>query len=394
MRIFFSVGEPSGDQHAAHLIREMQQRRPDIECCGFGGPLMRAAGCDVQFQLTDLAVMGFFRILPMLGQFWQVYQQAKKLFAAQQPDALVLVDFPGFNWWMARAAKKQGIPVFYYLPPQLWAWAPWRVRRMKRLVDHVMSGLPFERDWYHEHGVDVEFVGHPFFDEVAEHTLDQGFMGEWSAGESVSGEPVINIGMLPGSRRHEVQRNWPVMVETMRELAEQFPNVRFLVACYKPEHESECRKVVDEFAPEAPVHFFVGRTPEIIEASRFCFMVSGSVSLEMLARRTPAVVLFRVGRLARMFGYLILNCDYISLPNLIAEDEVIPEFISYGNPEKDQSAILEIFVSWLRDPQQLQQRIDWMESICTDVVKTGATDRAATYLLGELSNESAQKRAA
>ena len=384
MRIFFSVGEPSGDQHAAHLIRELRSRRADVECCGFGGPLMRDEGCEVDFQLTDLAVMGFWKILPMIGKFWRVYQLAKKLMAANKPDALVLVDFPGFNWWMARAAKKNGVPVFYYLPPQLWAWAPWRVKRMKRLVNHVMSGLPFECDWYRDHDVDVEFVGHPFFDEVADHKLDAGFLSEWSSGQGPDGEEIINIGMLPGSRGHEVQRNWPVMVDAMRELYEKHDNVRFLVACYKPKHEAECRRVVEELAPEAPVHFFVGRTHEIIEASHFCHMVSGSVSLEMLARRTPAVVLFRVGRFERLVGYLLVTCDYITLPNLIAEDEVMPEFISWGNPDGDREQIVNILSSWISEPETRQQRVEWMESLCTDVVKTGATERAANYLLKEL----------
>ena len=143
MRIFFSVGEPSGDQHAAHLIQELRARRGDVEFCGFGGPHMEEVGCEIDFRLTDLAVMGIFAILPMLKKFWNVYQQAKQIFAERKPDAVVLVDFPGFNWWVARAAKREGIPVFYYLPPQLWAWAPWRIRRVRRLIDHVMSGLPF-----------------------------------------------------------------------------------------------------------------------------------------------------------------------------------------------------------------------------------------------------------
>ena len=122
MRVFFSVGEPSGDQHAAHLIAELRRRVPGVEAVGFGGPLMEQAGARLLFRMTDLAVMGIFRVIPMLLTFWRLHRQAKRSFDESRPDAVVLVDFPGFNWHVARAAKKRGIPVFYYMPPQLWAW--------------------------------------------------------------------------------------------------------------------------------------------------------------------------------------------------------------------------------------------------------------------------------
>ncbi len=175
MHIFFSVSEPSGDQHAAHLMRELQARQPDVRCSGFGGPLMEEAGLESQFRLTNLAVMGLLKVLPLIGKFYSLVKQAERYLAEQKPDAVVLVDFPGFNWWIAKKAKAAGIPVFYFLPPQLWAWASWRVRRVRKYVDHVISALPFERDWYQQQNIAVDYVGHPFFDEVADHPLDEQF---------------------------------------------------------------------------------------------------------------------------------------------------------------------------------------------------------------------------
>ena len=123
MEIYFSVGEPSGDQHAASLIKEMKQRQTDLKCCGYGGPLMEEAGCDLHYPLTNLAVMGIWAVIPLLKQFCRLVFRAGRYFKEHRPDAVVLVDFPGFNWWIARKAKAAGIPVFYYMPPQLWAWA-------------------------------------------------------------------------------------------------------------------------------------------------------------------------------------------------------------------------------------------------------------------------------
>src|SRR6476646_9664202 len=142
MKIFFSVGEPSGDLHGANLIRELRRRRPDCEFVGYGGPRMAAAGCDLHEDLTKLAVMWLLHALLNIHKFWNLASRADRYFRHHRPDAVVLIDYPGFNWWIARRAKAHGIPVFYYGVPQLWAWAGWRIKKMRRFVDHVLSKLP------------------------------------------------------------------------------------------------------------------------------------------------------------------------------------------------------------------------------------------------------------
>src|SRR5688500_16117219 len=138
--IFFSVGEPSGDLHGANLIRALKQRCPGVECVGFGGPKMQEAGCRLHTDLTALAVMWFLRVLLNIRVFLRLLGDARRYFRTERPDAVVLIDYPGFNWHVARAAKAEGIPVFYYSPPQIWAWANWRVKKMRRDVDHVLCG--------------------------------------------------------------------------------------------------------------------------------------------------------------------------------------------------------------------------------------------------------------
>ncbi len=380
MRIFFSVGEPSGDQHTAHLIKEIKQQQPDIEFTGFGGPLMERAGCRLDFQLTNLAVMGFFRVLPMIFQFYQLVKQAEQIFKTDRPDAVILVDFPGFNWWIARKAKAVGIPVFYYLPPQIWAWASYRVKRMQKFVDHVLCALPFEQKWYAERNVDAQFVGHPFFEEVAETELDEEFCNlVRKHGKKV-------VGVLPGSRNGEVTQNWPVMVEVIRRLAREHNEITFLVACYRQQHRTFCVDYLRQMNVDLPIEFSVGKTPEIIELAECCLMVSGSVSLELLARNTPAVVVYRVSRMTYWIAKTLVKCKYISLPNLIADRELLPEFPGATNPAYDIEVMTGILNGWLSDPELLALSRQHMQESLSDVVKENATAEAANYIVNHLTD--------
>lgn len=384
MNIFFSVGEPSGDQHAAHLMHELQKRRPDLRFSGFGGPQMEQAGLDSLFRLTNLAVMGFFKVIPLLFQFYWIVKQAERYFDEQKPDAVILVDFPGFNWWIARKAKARGIPVFYFLPPQLWAWGPWRVERVRKFVDHVITALPFERDWYEQRGIKVDYVGHPFFDEIDDYVPDERFISLWKNRRSHT------IAVLPGSRSQEVGRCWPVMIQVLKQLHERFPQATFLVACYRNSHRRRCLQQLLIEAPSLPVQFFVGKTSEVIEAADCALMVSGSVSLELMARKTPAVVLYRVSRVTGILGDLFLKCPFISLPNLIAGREVMPEFLSVGNPARVISGITDVLDRWIRQPEEHQAAINDLLEASEGFVESGAIRKCAGIIIAKLPSAAPQ----
>ncbi len=232
MKIFFSVGEPSGDLHAANLIRELRRQHPELKAVGYGGPLMAAAGCQLHADLTALAVMWVLRVILNIHKFLDLASRADRYFRHERPDAVVLVDYPGFNWWIARRAKAHGIPVFYYVPPQIWAWASWRVKKMRAFVDHVLCSLPFEAEWYSRRGCNATFVGHPYFDEVRSQRLDEKFV----VAHSDPLHPLVT--MLPGSRTQEVTHNLATLLKAAALVREKVPQARFAIASFKP-HQAQ-----------------------------------------------------------------------------------------------------------------------------------------------------------
>lgn len=389
MHLFFSVGEPSGDQHTAHLIEEIRTRRPDARFSAFGGPEMQAVGCHLEVRLTDYAVMGILNVLPLIIKFIQLIRQVGAYLEQERPDAVILVDFPGFNWWVAKKAKALGIPVFYYLPPQLWAWAPWRIRRVRKNVDYILSGLQFEKQWYESRGINVDYIGHPFFDEVVSRKLQQDTLTELK-----QSAPQI-VGVLPGSRTNEVTRNFPVMLQTIRRLSQQFPDAIFPIACYRESHLELCQNFIrEQQAEDLPLKLYLKKTPEIIEAADCCLMVSGSVSLEMLARKTPAVVLYRSHWGMYFLGQLLITCKYMSLPNLIAGREIMPEFPSVGNPNKVVTQMSTILAEWLSSPLALERARSELTSLYNETVIPGASAHAAEAILSHTGARISSKAAA
>jgi lipid-A-disaccharide synthase len=381
--IFFSVGEPSGDLHGANLIRSLHEVNPRIQCRGFGGQRMLAAGLDCDFDLTQLAVVGITEVLPRLPEFFRLADQAERIFRRGDVQAVVLVDFPGFNWHVARRAKRHGIPVYYYLPPQMWAWAGWRVRKMRRYVEHCLCNLPFELDWYQQRGVSCSLVGHPFFDEVASAVLDARFIRRWREPERLA------IGILPGSRDGEVQRNWPLQLEVIRRLHALHPTARFLVAGYRDRHVIWCREQMSASDQRLPMHFFVGKTSEIIEVSDAVLTKSGSVSLELMARGTPAVVVYSVSRLVYTVGRLLVSSGSITLPNLIAGRRVLPEFVCVGAPQRTILAVTEAMDALMRDRAMREAAQAQLLELAKRCGGPGSSLRVAQFLNQQLASPEA-----
>ncbi len=389
MRIFFSVGEPSGDLHGANLIRALQRKDPAVECVGYGGPRMAAAGCHLQEDLTQLAVMWFLRALLNLPRFWQLVSRADRYFRHHRPDAVVLIDYPGFNWWIARRAKRHRIPVFYYGAPQMWAWASWRIHKMRRLVDHVLCKLPFEADWYSARGCRATFIGHPYFDELSQQQLDQPFLDELQR----ANRPLVTI--LPGSRNQEVQANLDAFLRTAHQVHHRCPRVRFAVAAFsQPQAEHAARRVAAE---SLPISVYVGKTPELIRAADACLACSGSVSLELLYHLKPTIIHYKISRLAFFVQRFFRKVRFITLVNLLATDHPYCESGERYDPETDNvpfpeyltcedvsQTMADQLAAWLEDPQTQQTALHQLHRLKAEFAIPGASERAADYLWQEL----------
>lgn len=384
MRLFISAGEPSGDLHAANLVHALRKRMPEAEFVGFGGPHLQETGAKLLYHLVDLAVMWFGRVLLNLHKFIRLAKEAERYFRNERPDAVVLIDYPGFHWALAKRAKRHGIPVIYFVPPQLWAWAGWRVGKVRKWVDLVLCSLPFEPSWYRERGVSgAVHVGHPYFDELAERRLDPGFLAE----QTSRGGPVVAL--LPGSRTQEVRKNLPMMLRAAARVAEQRKDVRFVVACLHDRH----RELVHELIRGSGIYLDAlqihsARTAELIRLADVAWSVSGSVGLELMVEAVPTVVVYKIRPLELMIARPFIKSKYISLVNLLAGDEVMPEFLT----DRDVSAeMAEWALRWLNDPEERERAAAALVELRGKVAVPGASKRAADRIIEHLQGLAAAK---
>ncbi len=393
MQIFFSVGEPSGDLHGSNLIRAIHARRPDWKCVGYGGPKMADAGCQLHADLTQLAVMWIAQAVLNIHKFLKLLIRADRFFRDERPDLVVLIDFPGFNWWIARRAKAHGIPVVYYGAPQLWAWAGWRVKKMRRYVDHVLCKLPFEETWFRDRGCHATHVGHPYFDELATQQLDQAFLEQLTS----TSRPLVTI--LPGSRSQEIESNLASFLQTAWLIQQYVPEVRFAVAAFK---QSQAKAIREQVAQtHLDIEVYHGRTGELIHAAKCCLACSGSVSLELLYHTKPTVILYQVSRFAFVVQKLLRKVRYITLVNLLTapnpfgdrsagiydsqdpQDQhvLMPEYLTHEDKSLELSRHI---IAWLKDEPLRSNTIRKLAELKSRVAEGGASERAAEYMVSLL----------
>jgi lipid-A-disaccharide synthase len=348
LTIFLTVAEASGDLHAAPLIRAIRQRRPETRFVGAAGPLMAEAGCEVLADLTSQASM----LTGPVGKLGYYYRMVRRLGEAIErigPDVVVPVDSPALNWHVARAARKTGVPVFYYIAPQVWAWATWRVRKLRRLTDAVGCILPFEEEYLRARGVNAVYVGHPLADgmpprasEPPDLTLPW-YEGTW------------RIALLPGSRPAEIAANGPLLAAAAGELSRRWPQARFEVTA----RDSEAAGRLTGLSWPEATSVVVGGLHEVLERAHFAVSVSGTVTLEVAWYGVPMVVIYRTSALERALYHslmrFVIRTKHLSLVNILAGREVVPELMPIGNrPDRvaDAAAAILSDVGWLTEIRQ------------------------------------------
>lgn len=379
MRIFISAGEPSGDMHGDNLARALTATNSQCDLYGLGGPRMRAAGVDLLYPLAEHAVMGFLRVVQVVPALADLLDRVTDAWHRRRPDAVVLIDYPGFHWWVAARAKAMDIPVISFVPPQIWAWASHRAKKMRAYFDHVLCALPFEEDWFRQRGISATYIGHPYFDELQRQRLDANFMNQ----QRERGHPVVAL--LPGSRGHEVAHNLESMIGTAKIIQRDRPDTRFLFACFNEKHRKIVSQQLESESLAAEIH--VGKTPEIIELADACVSVSGSVSLELLHRLKPTVVVYRVTPFYHFLTNKVKNVPYITLVNLLAEREIFPEYLTMKD-ESDRPA--GHVLSWLNDPTARHQTITALAELKNRVAQPGACAAATNYLFDRFAGRASR----
>ena len=282
------AGEASGDILGAALIREIRQHFPDARCYGIGGPLMQAEGFDSLYPMERLSVMGLVEVLERIRELLTIRKQLRLRLLADRPDVFVGIDAPDFNLALERSLKANGIATVHYVSPQVWAWREGRLKKIRHSVDHMLALLPFEADYYRDHGVPVTFVGHPLADQIALQPDQQAAQAQ--LGVTGSG-PVI--GLLPGSRKAEVGRLGELFLDTARLLRKDFPDARFLIPCANERRKKQLLPVLGNY-PDLDVTVFDGQAQAVMAASDAILIASGTAVLEAALHKKPLVVSYKM----------------------------------------------------------------------------------------------------
>lgn len=365
------AGEASGDLHGATLSRALQRQGPGWRLVGMGGPRMAEAGVRLLADTVSHAVVGAGEALSRLPRLFRAFRTLRKEVMGQQPRAVVLIDFPEFNLRLARVAKRLRIPVIYFIPPQVWAWRRGRARLVARLATEILAVFPFEPRIYEAAGARVEFVGHPLLD-----VLPNGLSRKDA--RPALGVPLdaTLIGLLPGSRREEVERLLPPMAEAARRIRETIPQARFLVA----PATSVDPALVERLLRNAPLELAQvrGRTYEVMAAADLLLVASGTATLEAALIGTPMVVCYRVSRLTGMIARLLIRIPWVSLANIVSGRAVVPELLQ---DNATGLRLAEEAVSLLRNPEALKaQRLAFAE-LKGALGTPGVGERAARRIL-------------
>lgn len=363
MRLYLIAGEASGDLHGSNLLKALYAQKPDLSCRAWGGDMMQNAGATIAKHYRELAFMGFVEVAKNLRTILRNIAFCKRDILDFQPDALVLIDYPGFNLRIARWAKSQDIPVVYYISPQLWAWHASRAHAIRRDVDKLLVILPFEQDFFRKYGIEAEFVGHPLLDEI-------GISGNCGIGNPVPLPNIPTIALLPGSRKQELNRILPRMLEVTGD----FPDYQFIIAGASSLPEEYYQKFLAKYPN---VRLVRGQTYEVLRHSKAALVKSGTSTLETALLDIPQVVCYAGNWLSYHIAKHLIKVKYISLVNLIMDRPLVRELIQDELNKKNLKVALSGILSQEKSAELRAGYAELRERLGGG----GASERAAAAIL-------------
>jgi lipid-A-disaccharide synthase len=368
------TGEASGDLHGAKLMSAITAQLPDTKFFGVGGKNMAAQGCEILIPGEELAVMGIVEIVGHLPVILSAFNKLKREFyGSNKPDALVLIDFPEFNLRLARQAKKAGIPVLYYVSPQVWAWRRGRVKKIAAVVDSLAAIFPFEPAFYDGQDILVKYVGHPLLDEFEEAGNCQNLRPRLQ----ISQDKKV-VGLFPGSRHNELRYMLDTLVESAQLIFDKEPEAHFLVPVANTLSRAD---IQSRFPTQLPVSFIESDDATIYDVASSCdtiLTVSGTVTLQIALVGTPMAIFYKVSPLTYAIGKRLIKVDHAGLANIVAEERIVPEFIQdMATPQNLADEALRV----LNDSRYANDMRAALEQVHTKLGEPGCSARVAEMLL-------------
>jgi lipid-A-disaccharide synthase len=368
-KILIVAGEASADLHGSNLIKSIKEINPNIQFYGIGGEKIRAMGADILYDSSDMAVVGITEVFSKLKTIIKALRGLKKSLDLYRPDLAILIDYPDFNLYLAKFARKKGIPVLYYISPQVWAWRSGRTKKIARLVDKMLVILPFERSFYEKEKIDVEFVGHPLVDIVNP---------KFSKDEAIQRfnleKDKLTIGLLPGSRKSEVKRLLPVMLKAMKLLDNRLKNPQFVLPVASTMSKTEIKKIIDKTYKNANINIITDNTYDLINISNVVIVASGTATLEAAIMNSPMVILYKVSSLTYFIGKFLVKVKDIGLVNLVAGRRIVSELIQNDvTPERIANEVISI----LENEEVCHKMKNELSSVKGELGTPGASFRVA-----------------
>jgi lipid-A-disaccharide synthase len=369
-KILIVAGEASGDQHAARLVAAVKEELPAVEFLGVGGEALAAQGVRILCPASELAVVGLLEVAGRLPAVFKALKDIGRALKQERPQLVILVDFPDFNFWVARLAKYWRVPVMYYVSPQVWAWRTYRVRTIARLVDRMVVIFPFEADFYRQRGVLAEYVGHPLVETLPELPDRAALLEQWGLDPRR-----FTLALLPGSRASEIERHLPAMLEAAMLIKGAIPETQFVLPLASTAPEGLVREMVEKYnALGAAFRIIEGQSYSALSAAHLAVVASGTATVEAALAATPFIIIYRLSPVTFAVGRLLVRVEHVGMANLLAGERLFPELLQHlFTPESLAREVL----SLVKDRERLEIMRLGLARIVARLGGPGASRRAA-----------------